>query len=83
MLNGFPGTGKHTILKQIQSLLPDDKSIRLADNHLLIDPTAALYPDRSDHYHYELRRAIREVYFPYISRLAGGSHCLYDGVPDG
>ncbi|KAG6805388.1 hypothetical protein H0H93_004898, partial [Arthromyces matolae] len=63
VLNGFPGTGKHTILKQLQALLPTHKS-RLIDNHLLIDPAQALYPDRSEEHH-ALRREIRAVFFPW------------------
>ncbi|KAB8231235.1 uncharacterized protein BDW43DRAFT_283119 [Aspergillus alliaceus] len=54
VLNGFPGTGKLTILKQAKELLPADTTI-LMDNHLLIDPVTAVIPDRSDEHH-ELRR---------------------------
>ena len=56
VLNGFPGVGKYTILKEVQALLAADKSPRLIDNHLLIDPAAALYPGRGVHHH-ELRHA--------------------------
>jgi len=66
VLNGFPGMGKYTILKEVQALL---------DNHLLIDPAAALYPDRGVHHH-ELRHAIRGIFFPYVSRLAQEGHVV-------
>lgn len=36
-INGFPGTGKYTIAKQLVSLLGNEKAI-LIDNHQLIDP---------------------------------------------
>jgi predicted kinase len=75
VLNGFPGTGKHTILKRLQELLPADKSSRLVDNHLLIDPVQALFPDRSDD-HYALRRRIRDAVFPCISKLAQEGHVI-------
>jgi len=75
VLNGFPGTGKHTILKRVQALLPADKSSRLVDNHLLIDPAQVLFPDRSDDHH-DLRRRIRDAVFPYIRRLAQEGHVV-------
>jgi len=75
VLNGFPGTGKHTIFKRLQELLPADKSSRLVDNHLLIDPVQALFPDRSDDHH-ALRRRIRDVVFPCISKLAQEGHVV-------
>ena len=83
VLNGFPGTGKYTILKQAKALLPADKT-RLLDNHLLIDPATALIPDRSDAHH-DLRRRIRAPVFDEISRLAQEGHiilmtaCLAEG----
>ncbi|KAJ7151041.1 hypothetical protein C8R46DRAFT_1123122 [Mycena filopes] len=66
VLNGFPGAGKHTVLKLAKTLIPGS---RLLDNHLLIDPAAALIPDRNDA-HYELRRQIRAPVFREIRRLA-------------
>lgn len=36
-INGFPGTGKYTIAKQLLSLLGNEKAI-LIDNNQLIDP---------------------------------------------
>ncbi|KAJ6465556.1 hypothetical protein C8R47DRAFT_1155048 [Mycena vitilis] len=68
VLNGFPGTGKLTILKQLQALLPPDTT-RLLDNHLLIDPAHALIPDRSDAHHI-LRQRIRAACFGTVTELA-------------
>ncbi|KAJ7142103.1 hypothetical protein C8R43DRAFT_1016327 [Mycena crocata] len=68
VLNGFPGTGKLTILKQLQTLLPPDRT-RLLDNHLLIDPAQALIPDRSDAHH-GLRQRIRASCFGTATELA-------------
>lgn len=42
VLNGFPGTGKFTILKRVKELL--GHRARLLDNHLLIDPVVAVKP---------------------------------------
>ncbi|KAJ7682003.1 hypothetical protein DFH06DRAFT_285333 [Mycena polygramma] len=68
VLNGFPGTGKLTILKQLQALLPPDRT-RLLDNHLLIDPAHVLIPDRSDAHHI-LRQRIRAACFGTVTELA-------------
>jgi chloramphenicol 3-O-phosphotransferase len=68
VLNGFPGTGKLTILKQAKELLPADTTI-LMDNHLLIDPVTAVIPDRSDEHH-ELRRKLRAPVFKKLGERA-------------
>ncbi|KAJ5551529.1 hypothetical protein N7461_006227 [Penicillium sp. DV-2018c] len=68
VLNGFPGTGKLTILKQAKRLLPADTTI-LLDNHLLIDPVMAVIPDRSDEHH-ELRRELRAPIFKKLGERA-------------
>lgn len=39
-INGFPGTGKCTIAKQLVALLGDERAV-LIDNHQLIDPVEA------------------------------------------
>lgn len=39
-INGFPGTGKCTIAKQLVALLGKERAI-LIDNHQLIDPVEA------------------------------------------
>lgn len=65
VLNGFPGAGKLTILKRAKELLPPDTT-RLLDNHLLIDPVAAIIPIRNEEHH-ELRRLVRA---PILAKLA-------------
>jgi len=74
VLNGFPGAGKFTILKHAKELLPANKMC-LLDNHLLIDPVQAIFPDRSPE-HYELRRKLREPVFESLSRLAQEDHVV-------
>ncbi|VUC35063.1 unnamed protein product [Clonostachys rosea] len=68
VLNGFPGSGKLTILKEVKALLPVDRTC-LLDNHLLIDPVVALIPERSDE-HYELRRMVRAPIFKKLREHA-------------
>ena len=48
---------------------------RLVDNHLLIDPVQALFPDRSGDHH-TLRRRIQDAVFPCISKLAQEGHIV-------
>ena len=85
VLNGFPGAGKFTILKHVKELLPANNT-RLVDNHLLIDPAQAVYPDRQNPEHYELRRKLQEPVFESISKLAQDGHvvlmttCLADNI---
>ncbi|KAL4073533.1 hypothetical protein J3A83DRAFT_4092155 [Scleroderma citrinum] len=74
VLNGFPGAGKFTILKHVRELLPANNT-RLLDNHLLIDPVQAIYPDRSPE-HYELRRKLRKPVFESLSKLAQEGHVI-------
>ncbi|KEP52842.1 chloramphenicol phosphotransferase-like protein [Rhizoctonia solani 123E] len=74
ILNGFPGTGKFTILKRVKELLPPNKSC-LLDNHLLIDPVQAIYPNRSPEHH-ELRRKVRRPIFEELSKLAQEGHVV-------
>lgn len=61
-INGFPGTGKNTIAKQLISLLGNEKAI-LIDNHQLIDPVEEEmarnhpeYPNVRLHPNYQNRR---------------------------
>ncbi|OQD73612.1 hypothetical protein PENDEC_c014G02069 [Penicillium decumbens] len=68
VLNGFPGTGKLTILEKAKELLPADTTI-LLDNHLLIDPVMAVIPGRSDEHH-ELRRKLRAPIFEKLGERA-------------
>lgn len=68
VLNGFPGTGKLTILKSLQGYLATERTC-LLDNHLLIDPVAAIIPDRSERHH-ELRRLILAPIFEELAHRA-------------
>lgn len=86
VLNGFPGTGKLTIATKMKSYFPED-TVRLIDNHLLIDPAQAIYPGRSAA-HCELRRKFREVAFDAIRKIAQEGKtvlmtaCLVDNEAD-
>jgi predicted kinase len=70
ILNGFPGTGKLTIMRRVQALLPGSL---LLDNHLLIDPVQAVLPGRGPEHH-ELRRAVRAPVFGSMRKtvMSGG-----------
>lgn len=68
VLNGFPGTGKLTILQQAKALLPENIAC-LLDNHLLIDPVEAVVPGRSDEHH-ALRRQVRAPVFAKLAERA-------------
>ncbi|KAI1072637.1 hypothetical protein LB507_003302 [Fusarium sp. FIESC RH6] len=74
VLNGFPGTGKLTILKHLQKYLPAETTC-LLDNHLLIDPVVAVIPDRSDRHH-ELRRSVRAPIFEELAHQAKQGHTI-------
>jgi chloramphenicol 3-O-phosphotransferase len=74
ILNGFPGTGKLTILKQAKDLLPEQTTC-LLDNHLLIDPVAAVIPERSKEHH-ELRRLVRAPIFKKLRERAQEGHVI-------
>lgn len=74
VLNGFPGTGKLTVLKRVKALLPEDTTC-LLDNHLLIDPVEAVVPGRSDEHH-ELRRMVRAPVFKKLSQRAREGHTI-------
>ncbi|CAI6089899.1 unnamed protein product [Clonostachys chloroleuca] len=74
VLNGFPGSGKLTILKEAKALLPVDRTC-LLDNHLLIDPVVAVLPDRSDEHH-ELRRMVRAPIFKKLREHAQKGHII-------
>lgn len=56
-INGFPGVGKLTIATELQKLLPSSKVI---NNHLLIDPVAAIH-ERSDPEYQPLRKALASL----------------------
>jgi hypothetical protein len=85
VLNGFPGTGKLTILKHLKNLLPTDTTC-LLDNHQLIDPVVTVIPGRSDSHH-ALRRSVRAPIFEELGNQAKKGHtilmtaCLAAGCP--
>ncbi|KAH6991282.1 hypothetical protein BKA56DRAFT_667766 [Ilyonectria sp. MPI-CAGE-AT-0026] len=88
VLNGFPGTGKFTILRHLQDHSWRGKTwSRLIDNHLLIDPVQAVYPDRG-HAHYQLRRQMRDIVFSSLREVVREGHlilmtaCLADNEVD-
>ncbi|TLD20743.1 hypothetical protein PspLS_08578 [Pyricularia sp. CBS 133598] len=74
VLNGFPATGKLTILKEAKKLLPGTTTC-LVDNHLLIDPVAAIIPDRSPEHH-ELRRLVRAPIFQKLRQRAQAGYTV-------
>ncbi|KAH7312707.1 hypothetical protein B0I35DRAFT_328032, partial [Stachybotrys elegans] len=74
VLNGFPGTGKLTLLRHLKELLPSDTTC-LLHNHLLIDPVAAVIPDRSDEHH-ELRRLVRAPIFAALRKKARDGYAI-------
>lgn len=74
VLNGFPGTGKYTILKHVKDLLPANTTC-LLDNHLLIDPVAAIIPERSGEHH-ELRKLTRKPIFEKLGQRAKAGHTI-------
>ncbi|KAL8736683.1 MAG: hypothetical protein Q9166_000049 [cf. Caloplaca sp. 2 TL-2023] len=69
-INGYPGVGKYTIAKELMKILPNAK---LLDNHLLIDPVAAVY-DRSMPEYQGLRTLVRQG----ILNVIATSHSLKD-----
>ncbi|KAI8668678.1 hypothetical protein NCS57_00680000 [Fusarium keratoplasticum] len=74
VINGFPGTGKLTILKKVKELLPTETTC-LLDNHLLIDPVVAVIPGRSQEHH-ELRSKIRAPIFAKLRERAQDGHTI-------
>ncbi|KAM6536833.1 hypothetical protein FALCPG4_002815 [Fusarium falciforme] len=67
VLNGFPGTGKLTILSNMQSRLAGQDTL-VIDNHFIIDPAQKIYPDRGLN-HYYLRQQLRQVIFKEIRNM--------------
>ena len=65
--------GKLTLARNLSTLLGQDEGgleVRLLDNHLLIDAVSAIEPERTP-YHYELRKAFRDVAFSALKNLPG------------
>ncbi|KAH6643207.1 hypothetical protein C7974DRAFT_352523 [Boeremia exigua] len=74
ILNGFPGTGKLTILTKLKDHLPVATTC-LLDNHLLIDPVEAVLPGRSPAHH-ALRRQVRDPIFAHLARRVREGHTV-------
>ncbi|KAM0266684.1 hypothetical protein ACHAPA_006744 [Fusarium lateritium] len=74
VLNGYPGTGKLTILKHFKELLSEATTC-LLDNHLLLDPVLAVAPVRNQG-HYELRQLVRAPIFEELANLAKQGHTI-------
>lgn len=70
LLNSFPGVGKFTIAKALQSTILNEN--RLFDNHLTIDPVSAILPERTPE-HYNLRKQFRDLAFNAIADLTAKS----------
>ncbi|KAL8800102.1 MAG: hypothetical protein Q9182_005414 [Xanthomendoza sp. 2 TL-2023] len=62
-INGYPAVGKYTVAKRLVQMLPNAK---LLDNHLLIDPVAAVY-ERSMPEYQGLRKLVRKSILDSIS----------------
>lgn len=67
ILNGFPGVGKLTIARSLQSRLTNVKT-RLVDNHPIIDPAEAVHPGRGLQ-HKEFRDRLRRVIFDELKTV--------------
>jgi shikimate kinase len=67
ILNGFPGVGKLTIARSLQSRFTDVET-RLVDNHLIIDPAEAVHPGRGLQ-HKEFRERLRRVIFDELKTV--------------
>jgi chloramphenicol 3-O-phosphotransferase len=70
ILNGFPGVGKLTIARSLQSRLTNVVQTRLIDNHLIIDPAESIYPGRG-HQHKAFRDKLRQVIFDELKTIPG------------
>jgi hypothetical protein len=71
MLNGFPGVGKLTIARSLQSSLTNQNvETRLIGDHLIIDPAEAVHPGRG-HQHRAFRDKLRSSVFDELKTLPG------------
>ncbi|MCU4180537.1 AAA family ATPase [Bosea sp. BH3] len=71
-INGWPGTGKLTIARELARLL----DARLLDNHSILDPAHALF-DRRDPLHHSLRRSLRAAVFDHLRRMQPQTALLF------
>ena len=69
LLNGFPGVGKLTIARSLQSKLGNEDT-RLIDNHVIIDPAEAVHPGRG-YQHKVFRDRLRHVLFDELKTISG------------
>jgi hypothetical protein len=67
ILNGFPGVGKLTIARSLQSRLTNVET-RLIDNHLIIDPAEAIHPGRGRQ-HKAFRNKLRQTIFDEVKTI--------------
>jgi hypothetical protein len=70
-INGYAGVGKFTIAKCLLPLLPHPAKV--FDNHLVIDPVAALI-DRTSSEYQPLRKSVRQLFLSTISNSAELKH---------
>jgi len=68
ILNGFPGVGKLTIARSLQSRLTNVET-RFIDNHLIIDPAEAIHPGRGLQ-HKKFRDTLRHVIFDELKTIS-------------
>ncbi len=61
-INAFPGTGKHTVAKELVTLFGPSDKVRLVHNHSLIDPVEARFSRSHPDYQKE-RRRVRQTAF--------------------
>ncbi|RDJ27334.1 nucleoside kinase [Bosea caraganae] len=76
-INGWPGSGKLTIARELASLL----GARLLDNHTIINPAEALF-DRRDPLYRPLRKGLRAVIFDHVAQMKPGVLILTDAISD-
>lgn len=77
-INGWPGVGKLTVARIIAERL----DARLIDNHLIVNPSAAIYEHGSPDY-MRANRRIREVLFDELARAPREEvHVLTDALED-
>ncbi|KAH8883527.1 hypothetical protein GQ53DRAFT_429979 [Thozetella sp. PMI_491] len=72
-INGFPGVGKLTIAKELESLIPDSK---IYHNHLIIDPIAPLISRNSPDY-VSIRTGLRRHILDIISTAEETKHTTW------
>ncbi len=78
-INGWPGVGKLTVAKIIAERL----DARLIDNHLIVNPSAAIHEHGSPDY-IRTNRRIREVLFDELAKAPREEvHVLTDALEDG